>query len=191
MQELHLAEIKSHVFSATYILARHVHYSRQMNRSAYGQAYQAGFERTIRFLISRGAGRDRAQEAAQAAWVRGWERLNQLRNEEMLLTWVNTIALNIYRRVLKKEERFQQPLPEVYSRLRIDMAAIDVARILKFCRPRERQLLELQMQGATTEEIARHNGVTETAIRIRLMRARRAARAFTDRRLPIRTDRAA
>jgi DNA-directed RNA polymerase specialized sigma24 family protein len=164
---------------------------RPMTRSAYGQAYQAGFERTIRFLISRGAPRDGAQEAAQAAWARGWERLNQLRNDEMLLTWVNTIALNIYRRVRQTEERCRQPLPELYSRLRIDMAAIDIARILKFCRPRERRLLELQMQGVTTKEIALHNGVTETAIRIRLMRARRAARAFTGMRARGQEDRAA
>jgi DNA-directed RNA polymerase specialized sigma24 family protein len=151
-----------------------------MTRSAYGQAYQAGFERTIRFLISKGAPRDRAQESAQAAWARGWERLNQLRDDTLLLTWVNTIALNIYRRVLQKEERFRQPLPELYSRLRIDMAAIDVARILKFCHPRERRLLELQLQGVTAREIAHHSGVTETAIRIRLMRARRAAKARVD-----------
>jgi DNA-directed RNA polymerase specialized sigma24 family protein len=163
---------------------------RPMTRSAYGQAYQAGFERTIRFLISRGAPLDGAQEAAQAAWARGWERLHQLRNTDMLLTWVNTIALNMYRRVLRTEVRFHQPLPELYSGLRIDTAAIDVARILKFCRPRERQLLELQMQGVTTGEIARHNGVTETAIRIRLMRARRAARAFAGS-LSGREDRAA
>lgn len=162
-----------------------------MTRSAYGQAYQAGFERTIRFLISRGARRDGAQEAAQAAWARGWERLHQLRNSDMLLTWVNAIALNMYRRVLRTEVRFHEPLPELYSGLRIDTAAIDVARILKFCRPRERQLLELQMQGVTTGEIARHDGVTETAIRIRLMRARRAARAFTSRRVLGREDRAA
>jgi DNA-directed RNA polymerase specialized sigma24 family protein len=162
-----------------------------MTRSTYGDAYQAGFERTIRFLISRGAARDGAQEAAQAAWVRGWERLHQLRNDEMLLTWVNTIALNIYRRVMQTEERFHQPLPELYSRLRIDIAAIDVARILKFCRPRERHLLELQMQGVTTSEIARRSGVTETAIRIRLMRARHAARAATGRSAPRREDRAA
>jgi DNA-directed RNA polymerase specialized sigma24 family protein len=82
-------------------------------------------------------------------------------------------------------------MPELYSRMRIDMAAIDVARILRFCRPRERQLLELQMQGATTEEIARDSGVTETAIRIRLMRARRAARAFTCRGAAEREVRAA
>jgi DNA-directed RNA polymerase specialized sigma24 family protein len=51
-------------------------------------------------------------------------------------------------------------------------------------------LLELQVQGVTTGEIARHSGVTETAIRIRLMRARRAARGFT-RPVLGRADRAA
>jgi DNA-directed RNA polymerase specialized sigma24 family protein len=164
---------------------------RPMTRSAYGKAYQAGFERTVRFLISRGAARDGAQEAAQAAWVRGWERLNQLRDDGVLLTWVNTIALNMYRRVRQTEERFHQPLPDLYSRLRIDVAAIDVARILRFCKPRERHLLELQMQGVTAKEIARHNGVTETAIRIRLMRARRAASAFACRHPQDREDQAA
>ena len=162
-----------------------------MTKNAFGQAYQSGFDRTIRFLISRGAARDGAQEAAQAAWARGWERLAQLRNDEMLLTWVNTIALNIYRRARHCEERFQQPLPELRSLLRIDMAAIDIARILKFCRPRERRLLELQMQGVTTRELARNNGVTETAIRIRLLRARRAARALTSMRKSGRVARAA
>lgn len=111
----------SYVLSIAYTLAQRMLYLHAMTRSAFGQAYQAGFERTIRFLISRGAGRDGAQEAAQAAWVRGWERLHQLRNDDMLLTWVNTIALNIYRRVLQTEERFHQPLPELYGRLRIDM----------------------------------------------------------------------
>jgi DNA-directed RNA polymerase specialized sigma24 family protein len=147
-----------------------------MTSGTYGQAYQTGFERTIRFLISKGVGRDEAQEVAQAAWARGWERLNQLRSDDLVLTWVNTIALNIYRRALQIE-RFRQPLPELYSKLTIDMAAIDVASVLKSCQPRERLLLELQMRGATPKEIAQNNGVTETAIRIRLMRARRAVRA--------------
>ena len=38
------------------------------------------------------------------------------------------------------------------------------------------------MRGATTEEIARKQGVTETAIRIRLLRARRAARSRVEKR---------
>jgi DNA-directed RNA polymerase specialized sigma24 family protein len=38
------------------------------------------------------------------------------------------------------------------------------------------------MNGATTEEIARKQGVSETAIRIRLLRARRATRSRLEKR---------
>jgi DNA-directed RNA polymerase specialized sigma24 family protein len=58
----------------------------------------------------------------------------------------------------------------------IDFAAIDIARILTFCRPSDRHLLEQSMSGVTTAEIAREQGASDTAIRIRLLRARRDAR---------------
>ena len=153
-----------------------------MTREEYGQAYQRGYDLTIRLLLSRGAPRDRAREVAQAAWTRGWERLSQLRNDSLVGTWVNTIALNVYRSVLRSERAFQS-LPEFYTGTGVNLAAIDLNRILKFCAPRDRALLELQMQGDTAEEIARKQGVTETAIRIRLLRARRAARSKAERKL--------
>jgi DNA-directed RNA polymerase specialized sigma24 family protein len=60
---------------------------------------------------------------------------------------------------------------------------MDVARILAFCRPNDRHLLEQQyVNGVTTQEMAREQGVTETAIRIRLLRARRDARSQVERR---------
>jgi len=152
-----------------------------MTSSSFSQAYQAGFERTVRFLTSRGVPREGAQEAAQAAWARGWERLYQLRNEEMILTWINTIALNVYRGFARRQA-LTQPLPELRSEMQINIYAIDADRVLKLCRPSERALLEQQMSGVTTEEIARHHGVTETAIRIRLMRARRNARTHMETR---------
>ncbi len=74
-----------------------------MNSSGYGQAYECGFERTVRFLISRGAQEDRARETAQAAWVQGLERLCQLRDDRMVIAWVNTIALNTFRRFRRRE----------------------------------------------------------------------------------------
>jgi len=98
-----------------------------------------------------------------------------------VITWVNTIALNAYRRVMRREAPSQE-LPEIVSPHGIDMAAIDVHRILNYCRPSERVLFEQQMCGATTEEIARTQGVTETAIRIRLLRARRATRSRLEKR---------
>jgi len=39
-----------------------------MTREQYGQAYQKGFNLTVRFLVSRGLAYDAAQETAQAAW---------------------------------------------------------------------------------------------------------------------------
>ncbi len=146
-----------------------------MTTEKYGQAYQRGFDLTTRFLISRGVPRDTARDVAQAAWVKGWERLDQLRNESMVTTWVNAIAINVHRSVLRSE-RPLTALSDFDTRAEVNLAAIDVNRILKFCAPRDRVLLELQMQGDTAEEIARKEGVTETAIRIRLLRARRAAR---------------
>lgn len=150
-----------------------------MTREEYGQAYQRGFDCTVRFLLSRGVQRDSAIESAQAAWARGWERLFQLRDENMVLTWVNSIALNLYRGGMRRETA-TCPLTEFRGATAIDLAAIDIARILDFCRPCDRVLLEQQLHGVSTKEIADRQGATETAIRIRLLRARRTARALIE-----------
>jgi DNA-directed RNA polymerase specialized sigma24 family protein len=157
-----------------------------MTSNQFESAYRLGYDRTVRFLISTGALREDAQEAAQAAWARGWERLSQLRNDEMVLTWVNSIALNVHRRVRYRATR-NEPLGEMCSGFEINLAAIDIRRLLRLCQPSERALLQGQMDGSTTEEMARHHGVTEAAIRIRLMRARRSARARVKPVLALRT----
>jgi DNA-directed RNA polymerase specialized sigma24 family protein len=147
-----------------------------MTQERYGQAYQQGFGRTVRFLCSRGASRANAEDVAQAAWLRGWERLHQLRDEGKIVNWVNAIAANKHRRGSQQDARYQT-LPELCGQGGIDVAAIDAARILTLCRPQDRILFERQMGGLTTEEIAGEQGVSATAIRIRLMRARHDIRS--------------
>ncbi len=49
-----------------------------MTREEYGAAYKKGYNLTVRFLVSRGLSYDSAQETAQAAWVKGWERLEPI-----------------------------------------------------------------------------------------------------------------
>jgi DNA-directed RNA polymerase specialized sigma24 family protein len=156
-----------------------------MTREGYGQAYQRGYDSTVRFLRSRGVARDLVDDVAQAAWAKGWERLGQLRNESMVIIWVNSIAINVYRSVLRRE-RPTEVLTDFPGRGGLDVAAIDVVRILEFCPPRDRALLELHMQGATAPEIAQKHGVTVTAIRIRLLRARRAARFRAEKKPALR-----
>lgn len=145
-----------------------------MTREKYGQAYQGGFNHTVRYLMSHGIGEDTARDVAQSAWTKGWERRGQLRDDGLLVTWVNAIALNAYRGLLRREP-CGRPLNQVPAS-ETDLARIDIARLLRFCRPPERRLLERQLTGETAEEMARREGVTKTAIRIRLLRARRRVR---------------
>jgi len=95
-----------------------------MTCEEYGNAYKKGYNLTVRFLVSRGLSYDGAQETAQAAWVKGWERLGQLRDSNMVLTWMNSIALNIHRSCMRREP-FLQTLPEISTPPKVNLAAID------------------------------------------------------------------
>lgn len=147
-----------------------------MTVEAYGEAYQRGFDRTIRLLLSRGARIDCAREAAQAAWAKGWERIDQLRNESVVTTWVNTIALNCYRGTLRSENH-QLPLTELATTASVNLAVIDLDRYLARCRPSDRRLFDDYLEGYPLEEIAVRHGISYTATRIRLLRARRAVQS--------------
>jgi len=143
----------------------------------YGEAYGIGFSRTMQFIQARGATRERAEEIAQAAWSRGWERLPQLREDGMIQFWVRAIALNEFRRSYRKH-RLEVELEDTCGPAGVDDAPIDAATILSNCSPNDKVLLEHQLHGLTSAEIAAEIGATNTAVRIRLHRARRAARAF-------------
>ena len=146
-----------------------------MTQEEYGSAYQLGFKVTVRFLVSRGLSYDAAQETAQAAWAKGWERLGQLRDSNMVLTWMNSIALNIYRTCIRREPLLQV-LPELSTAPKVNLAAIDVRRILKCCKHNDRVVLQRHyLEGYKVQEIAQQQGWSETAVRIRLLRARRSA----------------
>jgi DNA-directed RNA polymerase specialized sigma24 family protein len=122
---------------------------------------------------------DGAQETAQAAWVKGWEKRGQLRDSKTVVRWINTIALNIFRTNLRREP-FLEELPELAAPLERHLAAIDVQLILKTCKKTDRIVLQsYYLEDHRTEEIARAQGSSETAVRLRLFRARRRALAKT------------
>lgn len=68
-----------------------------MERNDYGEAFESGYGATRRFLLAHGAPLEDAEEIAQAAWARGWEYRDQLRDPGMVGFWVNSIARNLYR----------------------------------------------------------------------------------------------
>jgi RNA polymerase sigma factor (sigma-70 family) len=145
-----------------------------MTTDDYGSAYNNGYVLTVRLLVARGLSWDGAQETAQAAWARGWEKRDQLRDSRTVIKWINTIALNMYRSSLRREP-FVQEIPEVPAPPERHLAAIDVQLILRTCKRKDRLVLQsYYLEDRRPEEIALEQGSTVTAIRLRLLRARRA-----------------
>ncbi|HSP66696.1 MAG TPA: RNA polymerase sigma factor [Bryobacteraceae bacterium] len=147
-----------------------------MKRNEYADAFQKGYSATRRFLLSRGAALDEAEEIAQAAWVRGWEYRAQLRDPSMVNFWVNSIARNLFR------ARFRTPpviplegIDPSYSMSLEEQ--IEVRRMLERCPPRDRALLEKSLEGYSAEEIAKDEGISSTGIRVRMLRIRQGIRA--------------
>lgn len=144
-----------------------------MTTQEYGSAYVKGYVLTARLLVARGLSWDCAQETAQAAWVRGWEKRAQLRDAKTLVKWINTIALNMYRSSLRREP-FLQDIPDVAAPPERHLAAIDAQLILQICKKKDRIVLQsYYLEDSKPEEIAQAQGSSVTAIRLRLLRARR------------------
>ena len=145
-----------------------------MECTEYGQAFESGFGATRRLLLSRGADIDAAEEIAQAAWARGWEYREQLRDPDLVGYWVNSIARNLYR------ARFRipaaAPLEGVHPFYSMNLDEIELNRLLGRCSVRDRALLERSLEGYSAEEIAREAGITSTGIRVRMLRIRNLLR---------------
>jgi RNA polymerase sigma factor (sigma-70 family) len=145
-----------------------------MERNNYAEAFETGYGATRRFLLAHGAALDDAEEIAQAAWARGWECREQLRDPGMVGFWVNSIARNLYR------ARFRAPLATPIDAVNVsysmDLEALELRRLLERCGGRDRTLLERNLEGYSAEEIAREAGITSTGIRVRLLRIRNMLR---------------
>ena len=151
-----------------------------MTREEFGAAYQTGRDHTVRFLLSRGVNYDMASDVAQGAWLRGWERLDQLRDESALVTWVNTIALNQFRKAIRQAQRFEPLTDMPYPEPILNWAALDLGRIMGRCQSRDRALLNAMLEGLSATELSHKTGGTVIAMRLRLHRARRAARRVAE-----------
>lgn len=150
-----------------------------MQQAVYANAFESGFGATRRFLVSRGAPIDEAEEIAQAAWVRGWEYREQLRDPLLVSFWVNSIARNLFR--ARFRAKIQVPLeagPE--PSYAFDTHALELRRMLEHCEASDRALLEESLQGYSAEEMAQGTGISTVGIRVRLLRARQSIRRKMD-----------
>lgn len=143
----------------------------------FADSFRRDYSATTRFLRSRGIAEELAEELAQAAWTRGWERRDQVRDPSALGAWVNSIAFNMLRSHVKGSKRFVE-LAEGEAAALDALAQLDVVSLLRGCSELDRRLMTaFYLEGYTAQEISRRLGLTASAIRVRLMRARQKLRA--------------
>lgn len=143
-------------------------------RDYYSDAFRSGYRSTVRLLRSRGAAGDLAEEFAQAAWVRGWEKLDSLQHRSLVLAWVNTIALRLFRDHMRSRQRLSALGIEL-SAMQTEHRDIDVRAALDGCSKQDQELFRTYyVEGYTTEEIARREDRPVSTIRVRLFRLRKS-----------------
>lgn len=148
---------------------------RQMEGASFADAFEKGFVGTRRFLLSRGAGADEAEEIAQAAWVRGWEYRKQLRDPELIGFWVNSIARNLFRARFRSVTLTSLEGIDPSYRMGFEKS-LDLQRMLDRCGKRDKNLLQKTLAGYSAEELAETEGISATGIRVRLLRVRQSLR---------------
>jgi RNA polymerase sigma-70 factor (ECF subfamily) len=144
-----------------------------MTPQEFSTAYNDNFSLTRRFLLSRGMGACRAEELAQAAWSKAWERRDQLRELSSIAAWVNTIALNLLRGELRKAAP-QVALEERDEPVRMSVEEhVDAEKVLEALSDEDRKLMLLHVvAGLTSKEIALESKLSAVAVRVRLHRAK-------------------
>ena len=156
------------------------------------QRYSPLVLRVVRGVLARSAD---VEDIAQEVFLRAYRSLGQIEAGSRLAPWLVRIAVNLcydhLRRLRRRGERsFSELGPQearVVDTLLHDEAALhavdrlflrEVAeKLVGQLAPQDRAVLLLkEREGMNTREVARVLGCSETAVRLRLFRARRALR---------------
>lgn len=144
------------------------------DQGAFERLYARHAARVHR-LATRILGSDDAADATQEVFVRAWSKIGQFRGDAEFGTWLFRLALNVIMRRAHRQRRRKTLLPATVDPARSSShdAKLDVARALVSLDARMRVVAVLHdMEGYSHEEIAKLIGITPSASRMRLHRAR-------------------
>lgn len=155
-----------------------------LSQDLFAKAYGNGFASTVRFLMSRGARHDEAEEIAQSAWTRGWEARAQVASPGSVVAWVNTIALRAMCKERRRGQRLEEcpadpPSPGASRMLGRVGERVDALALISRCAAVDQSLLiGRYFKEAPFDDLARRHGISPVAARIRVHRAMQALREF-------------
>lgn len=111
-----------------------------------------------------------AEDAAQSAWIQAWRKLDQLRDDKKVRSWLLAVAANEARRIARQRRRVPfKAAADGYADA--DPRLFDLTAALTKLTPSDRRLLGFRyVSELTSEQIGEAMGISSGAVRHRLMR---------------------
>jgi RNA polymerase sigma-70 factor, ECF subfamily len=157
---------------------------------AFERLYRAHATHVRALCLRLCADGQRAEEAAQDAWVRAWERLTTWRGEGAFGTWLHRLTVNVVLESFRAERRRLARVTLAADEDEADAAApaaepgsaVDLERAIARLPRGARTVFVLHdVEGYQHSEIARMTGLAEGTLRAQLCRARRLLMGMLDR----------
>jgi RNA polymerase sigma-70 factor (ECF subfamily) len=155
---------------------------------AFERLYRANAGRVYALCLRLAGDRGRAEELAQDAFVRAWEKLGTFRGDAAFSTWIHRIAVNAFLMSARSEKRRETRLRLVGdtvevaegtsgATVRSPDAVIDLERAIGALPEGARTIFVLHdIEGYGHEEIAELMGIAPGTSKSQLHRARKLLR---------------
>ena len=157
---------------------------------AFERLYRAHATRVRAICMRLCADEQRAEESAQDAWVRAWERLLTWRGDAAFGTWLHRLTVNVVLESFRAERRRLARVSLATDEDEADAAipaadpgtALDLERAVARLPRGARTVFVLHdVEGYQHSEIAAMTGLAEGTLRAQLCRARRLLMEMLDR----------
>lgn len=155
------------------------------DRQAFERLYRDNINRVYAVCVRMCGDRGHAEELAQDAFVRAWERLRQFRGDSAFSTWLHRLTVNVVLEAQRNERRNRartesddvlDAAPPI-ARRELHVEKMDLAVAIAALPPGARAVFALHdVEGYKHEEIAEMLDITSGGSKAQLHRARRLLR---------------
>ena len=153
--------------------------------AAFEELYRANAGRVFLLCMRMAGDEAMAEELAQEAFVRAWQKLGSFRGESAFSTWLHRLTVNVVlgnrRSTARREARVKPVAEEVLADVAVNDSwpadAIDLTRAISGLPEGARTVFVLHdVEGFRHHEISRLLGVAEGTSKAQLHRARKLLR---------------
>jgi RNA polymerase sigma-70 factor, ECF subfamily len=168
------------------------------NRELFSQLVDRHQGSLLRQAQAMGLDDDTARDLVQDAFVRAFEQLKGFKHRDRFRVWVGTVLRNRCLDYLKRPSiRFRDPLTPLivdpgegpHARTERRLLADAIERAMSALPLEQREAFVLRhVEGLSYEDLAEVTGVSESAAKMRVHRAREALRARLEGRFGVRAE---